>query len=98
GELHAQALALAEQVGDRRLASVALTNLGLVALARKDFQTARCQLLRSLDLVAAVGERRAIAETLEELAVLDAAARARGLALSATAAIALATARTDADT
>jgi hypothetical protein len=72
--LHSEAIALGEQVGDRRLASVALTNLGLVALARQDFAAARLHLLRSLDLTEAVGERRAVAEILEELAGVDAAA------------------------
>jgi Tetratricopeptide repeat len=71
--VHAEALALAEQVGDRRLACVALTNLGLVALARKDYQEARSCSARSLELAQAVGERRSIAENLEELAGVDAA-------------------------
>jgi predicted ATPase/DNA-binding SARP family transcriptional activator len=74
--LHAEALALAERIGDLRLSSVALTNAGLVALARKDHQAARDCLLRSLDLTIVVGERRAIAESLEELAGVDAAAGA----------------------
>lgn len=72
--MHARALALAEQVGDRRLGCVALTNLGLVALARKDNQEARSCYARSLELPEAVGERRSIAENLEELAGVDAAA------------------------
>jgi hypothetical protein len=72
--VHAEALALAEQVGDRRLACVALTNLGLVALSRKDYPAARSCYARSLALADAVGERRSIAESLEELAGVDAAA------------------------
>ena len=61
-------------MGDRRLASVALTNLGLTALARKDHPAARAFCLRSLEIAEAVGERRSIAEGVEELAGVDAAA------------------------
>jgi hypothetical protein len=44
-----------------------------VALARKDYQAARSSFTRSLELAEAVGERRSIAESLEELAGVDAA-------------------------
>jgi hypothetical protein len=71
--VHAEALALSEQVGDRRLACVALTNLGLVALARKDYSAARSCYARALEMAEMVGERRSIAESLEELAGVDAA-------------------------
>ena len=73
-DLHAEALALAEQVGDRRLASVALTNLGLVAAGAQGLPGGPVPPRRSLELAEAVGERRAVAECLEELAGVEAAA------------------------
>jgi len=55
------------------LSAVALTNLGLTALARKDFAAARAFHRRSLELAEAVGERRCVAESLEGIAEADAA-------------------------
>jgi hypothetical protein len=72
-ELHNEALDLAGQVGDRRLSAVALTNLGLVALVRKDFAAARAFHRCSLELAEAVGERRCVAESMEEIAEVDVA-------------------------
>ncbi len=53
---------------------MALTNLGIVACARRDYQAAREFHRRSLTLAVSVGEERAIAECLEELAAVESAA------------------------
>jgi hypothetical protein len=52
---------------------VALTNLGIVACARGDYEAATELLLRGLAMAAKVGEPRAVAERLEELAVAESA-------------------------
>jgi hypothetical protein len=53
--------------------AVALTNLGLVAQARKQFGAARGYHLRSLELAETAGELRSVAESLAEIAQVDAA-------------------------
>ena len=65
---------MSEQEGGRRLAVVALGNLGLVAARRKNCPAAAQFHLRSLDLADSVGERRSVAEMLEELAAVESAA------------------------
>jgi hypothetical protein len=63
-----QALAIAEQIGDRRMAVCALTNLGLIACARHDYQASWQHYQRSVALAVKVGERRAVYESLGEIA------------------------------
>jgi len=53
---------------------VALGNLGLVAARRQNYPAAMQFHLRSLDLAESVGERRSVAEMLEELAAVESAA------------------------
>src|SRR6185437_1446015 len=66
-------LANVRELGDPKLVAVALTNLGLVALARKQFGAARGYHLRSLELAETAGELRSVAESLAEIAQVDAA-------------------------
>ena len=80
--LHSEALRLAEEIGDRRLESVALTNLGLVAQAYRDYPAARSFHQRSLRLAQALSEPRSIAESLEEIAGVEAAEGNTDLAVS----------------
>ena len=72
--LHQQALDLSEQVGDRRLQVAALVNLGLAAARHPDYPVAARDLLRGLAVAEAIGERRSVAECLEELGAVEAAA------------------------
>jgi hypothetical protein len=60
-----EALKLGELIGDPRLINVTLTNLGIVACARGEYETARDLHLRGLDMAAKVREPRAVAECLE---------------------------------
>jgi len=69
----AEALELCHQVGDRRSMALALTQLGTIALARGDRETARERLCTSISILRELGDVAAVALVLERFVVLASA-------------------------
>lgn len=66
-EYYAQALAIARELGERRSESIALGNLGLVALGRQDYERAREHYTQALVMARQLGDQDRMGYTLTGL-------------------------------